>query len=256
MLLDSENVTVKIISVFKVDKDNTAGQYSQQTFNSISYRIYGKGTVISDNETIHVKTGDILFVPKGSDFSLDAEKEHLIIVRFTSDDPLPNQMKKYSVRDINYFNHKFNELHSRWISNIYGRYYECQSIINKILYKADIESICSKMITVKDTLPGALEYIQENFTSSDMTIDILADLCGISNTYFRKIFEKEFGISPLKYINNLRLHYALELLKSGYYSVASVSLMAGFNDPNYFSSFIKKMTGYSPSYFFKNRDSK
>lgn len=142
MLLDSENVTVKIISVFKVDKENTAGQYSQQTFNSISYRIYGKGTVISDNETIHVKTGDILFVPKGSDFSLDAEKEHLIIVRFTSDDPLPNQMKKYSVRDINYFNHKFNELHSRWISNIYGRYYECQSIINKILYKADIESIC------------------------------------------------------------------------------------------------------------------
>ena len=89
-----------------------------------------------------------------------------------------------------------------------------------------------------------------------MTIDILADLCGISNTYFRKIFEKEFGISPLKYINNLRLHHALELLKSGYYSVASVSLMAGFNDPNYFSSFIKKMTGYSPSYFFKNRDSK
>ena len=72
----------------------------------------------------------------------------------------------------------------------------------------------------------------------------------------KKIFEKEFGISPLKYINNLRLHYALELLKSGYYSVASVSLMAGFNDPNYFSSFIKKMTGYSPSYFFKNRDSK
>lgn len=60
MLLDSENVTVKIISVFKVDKENTAGQYSQQTFNSISYRIYGKGTVISDNETIHVKQGYIV----------------------------------------------------------------------------------------------------------------------------------------------------------------------------------------------------
>ena len=163
-------------------------------------------------------------------------------------------MKKYSVHDTNYFNRKFNELHSHWVSKTYGRYYECQSIMNKILYKADAESIYSKMTTVKDTLPETLEYIHENFTSSDLSVDILADLCGISNTYFRKIFEKEFGISPLKYINNLRLHYSLELLKSGYYNVSSVSFMAGFNDPNYFSSFVKKMTGHSPSYFLNKHD--
>ena len=68
----------------------------------------------------------------------------------------------------------------------------------------------------------------------------------MSETYFRKLFEKHYGCSPLTYINQRRLDYAIELLKTKYYTVAEVSEKCGFSTPYYFSSFVKKKTGHPP----------
>ena len=53
-------------------------------------------------------------------------------------------------------------------------------------------------------------------------------------------------MTPQKYINQLRLTAATELLQSGYYSISEVASHCGFNNINYFSAFIKKETGLSP----------
>lgn len=57
---------------------------------------------------------------------------------------------------------------------------------------------------------------------------------------------KKYKVSPLAYINKLKLNYALELLHSGYYTVSEVSDKCGFKNIYYFSTFIKKETGFSP----------
>ena len=69
----------------------------------------------------------------------------------------------------------------------------------------------------------------------------------MSDTYFRKLFFQNFKTTPLKYINKLKLEYAKELLCSNYYTIEEVSEKCGFENINYFSTFIKKQTGVPPS---------
>jgi transcriptional regulator GlxA family with amidase domain len=56
-------------------------------------------------------------------------------------------------------------------------------------------------------------------------------------------------MSPIKYRNMLRLNKALEILKSGEYSVIETAMIVGFDDPAYFSRIFKDQFGNSPSYF-------
>ncbi len=62
----------------------------------------------------------------------------------------------------------------------------------------------------------------------------------MSDTYFRKLFVERFSVTPLKYINRLKLNYAKELLLSDYYTVEEIAEKCGFNNINYFSLFIKR----------------
>ena len=85
-----------------------------------------------------------------------------------------------------------------------------------------------------------VDYIHEHFSDADISVEKLAHMCKMSGTYFRKIFYSAFSTTPLKHINELRKKYALELLKSGYYTVGEAAEKCGFSNTYYFSSFIKK----------------
>ncbi|MBQ4150610.1 MAG: helix-turn-helix transcriptional regulator, partial [Clostridia bacterium] len=63
----------------------------------------------------------------------------------------------------------------------------------------------------------------------------------------RKIFKAEYGISPQKYIINLRIQKATELIETGDYSLKEVALLSGYNDYKYFSAEFKRLLGVSPS---------
>ena len=94
-----------------------------------------------------------------------------------------------------------------------------------------------------------MEHINEHFAEGAVSVDELARMCGMSDTYFRKLFVSEFGVTPQQYISRLRLGAATELLQSGYYTVSEIASRCGFNNINYFSTFIKKETGLSPLHY-------
>ena len=68
----------------------------------------------------------------------------------------------------------------------------------------------------------------------------------MSETYFRRIFSKNFGISPIRFINNLKIDRARELLASGLYTISNVAELSGFHDESYFSREFKKHSGKTP----------
>ena len=100
-------------------------------------------------------------------------------------------------------------------------------------------------------LSPALEYISTNYTDENISISYLSELCDISEPYFRRIFQIEFGYSPAIYIRKKRLEYAYSLLLSGEYSITDTAMLSGFNAPAYFSREFKKEYGYAPKDFFK-----
>ena len=93
-----------------------------------------------------------------------------------------------------------------------------------------------------------------NFNDHALCVSALARRCGMSDTYFRRLFVARFGVTPLKHINDLRLARAMELLQADYHTVEEIAYMCGFNNISYFSTFFKKETGFSPmAYREKNR---
>ena len=89
--------------------------------------------------------------------------------------------------------------------------------------------------------------IIENIDSHTLSVPWLAGQLAISERQiFRKI-EKFTGLTPNKYIRNLKLHFAKELLENYTYStVNEVASAIGMKDPHYFSNLYKKEFGKKP----------
>ncbi len=92
-----------------------------------------------------------------------------------------------------------------------------------------------------------VEYINKNFNNPYLKIVEVAKQCYISETYLRKIFNEIFHISPLKYINRVRLENAGTMLLKETCTIKNVFLKCGFLDACRFSREFKKFYNLSPS---------
>ncbi|MBR5903405.1 MAG: helix-turn-helix transcriptional regulator [Clostridia bacterium] len=96
-------------------------------------------------------------------------------------------------------------------------------------------------------LDPALEHLEKHIFDPDLRAGQLHRLCGVSDTYFRKLFEERFGLTPKKYILQRRLDQAKAILESGEYgTVAAVAEAVGFEDGLYFGKVYRDRYGKSP----------
>lgn len=109
----------------------------------------------------------------------------------------------------------------------------------------------SELIKKEKIIFEGVKYLRENFYKSDLKIKEASDKCFISQAYFRKIFNEVYNISPIKYLNKIRLDKAGELLYNGNCLVKQVCQKCGFNSPCRFSREFKKYYGVTPSAYNK-----
>ncbi len=96
-------------------------------------------------------------------------------------------------------------------------------------------------------LEPAVTYIHEHYTAGPIRISELADMCKLSIRYFTKLFSSYYGITPKKYILNLQIDKAKNLLGHSVMHIADIAGSCGFHDIPGFSKTFKQMTGMTPS---------
>lgn len=94
-----------------------------------------------------------------------------------------------------------------------------------------IESVCSLM--------------HENY-NRQLPIKYYADYCNLSISRFSHIFKEALNLSPLEYINKIKISRAINLLTSTDLNISEIAEKSGFSNQNYFSRFFKAYTGISP----------
>lgn len=99
--------------------------------------------------------------------------------------------------------------------------------------------------TSNNLLLSITDYIENNL-SSTITIEDLSNQAHTSPSNLYHIFKKQFGVSPISYLNNLRLSLSAEYLLSSDLSISEISEKVGFSDPFYFSKAFKKAYSLSP----------
>jgi len=80
-----------------------------------------------------------------------------------------------------------------------------------------------------------------------LSIKTISYSFNISAAYLGKLFKQETGESFSRYLNNLRIEKAKDLLRSTNIKANKIALEVGYSDSNYFYNIFKKYTGMYPS---------
>ncbi len=94
--------------------------------------------------------------------------------------------------------------------------------------------------------------IIQNYPDCNYMLDEYLLSLHFSYDYLRKLFKKELGVTPHKYLQDKRLKTAADMLRSNYSdsgSIAEIAQTCGFREPLYFSRMFKKKYGVAPSYY-------
>ena len=93
-------------------------------------------------------------------------------------------------------------------------------------------------------------YVEKNIERVT-SLDSLCKQFNYSKNYIIRIFNKEFGVSPIAYINEIKLKRASYLLESTSQSITEIAQECGFNDYPYFYKRFYAKTGVSPQVYRK-----
>lgn len=100
-------------------------------------------------------------------------------------------------------------------------------------------------ICTNESMKKAISYIRLNY-QTEITITDVAGHAGISERYLRKIFAQYLSLSPLDYLNQIRVNKSVEMLRNTEMSVKEICFCCGFKSPQYFSRIFKQQIGVSP----------
>ena len=248
MLENIENV--RIISSFRKDS-KLEGSIKLRATHGFIFKIKGFTEYVLEGKSYILSEGEVIFLPKGSsyDYRSNTDGKRLYTsINFDADIENP-KMAVYSLKDFysaDFFTESFSEL---WKFGNSSEKYECISEFYKLLsYISRIEHLTSLDKAKFDRLNPAIEFMKANIYNPELKVDKLNRLCGISDTYFRKLFNLKYKVSPRDYLVNMRLSHAKSIIESAdYENICSIALSVGYTDPLYFSKAFKKRYGISPS---------
>lgn len=101
--------------------------------------------------------------------------------------------------------------------------------------------------TERTAVREARDYLVENF-ASDVGLEELATVAGLSRAHLIRAFRKEFHITPHSFLTDIRIRAARKRLRDGG-QPAEIALECGFADQAHFTRHFKARTGLTPGQY-------
>ncbi len=144
----------------------------------------------------------------------------------------------YKIHNIYKLGKKTSEaIQSAYIAHILGEFFKNSSAVNN-----NQNNVVDKVIN----------YIEENY-GQVMPIEELAQIAGLSEYYFSRLFKKQTGYTLHEYIIKTRIINSKILLKSTKMSLREIAYNCGFSNESSFSNTFKKIVNMTPGAF-RNTD--
>jgi AraC-like DNA-binding protein len=148
---------------------------------------------------------------------------------------LTDAQKIFSIMEKAY---KFNKIEEKGNLRSYFAMILCLFAQAYLLHRIPSQSTMGRISRV-------LCYMNENFRKN-LSLPQLAAMANLSVCEFGRVFKKQYGVTPIKYILDLRLRESLRLLRDSHLSCAEIAYEVGIVDSNYFSKIFRNYFGASP----------
>ena len=212
------------------------------------YFLSGESLVRFGNVYMHDEPGVIRYLPKGvTEGEYTVEKlvhGECIDIYFDTPDPMPPEA--LVLKNMNEVGHLFVKAHRVWKDKKEGYYAKCLSILYEIIFHLQQQSASYLTGEQSGKLRPAVDYMTEHLGDPDFDYQTMCAQTGMSYNYFKALFVKQYGHSPVKHLTALRMERARELLITGQYSVTEIAELCGYENVYYFSNVFKKHFGVSP----------
>ena len=249
---------VEMKSVVKAQNKATGSQTIQYgkylKYYQLIYVIKGEAEIVFNDTVFLNKPGTVVLLPEGVCSSYHAQiisDEDCIAVFFRAEfSERPRLLVKSFCKNAK-LPALFEKMHQIWLRKEPGYYNRCMSLFYAALSEMELSASKYMPCSKEDKISKAVAYIHAHYADSSFPFNQLHCLCGISYTYFKKLFKERFSVTPASYVRSLKIQRACELLSTEKFSVTEVSNACGFSDVSYFSKVFKKETGVTPSEWIK-----
>ncbi|WP_426452505.1 helix-turn-helix domain-containing protein [Paenibacillus sp. S-38] len=123
-----------------------------------------------------------------------------------------------------------------------------QSLIRSFLHPAPEEP---PIEGASRGIDQSIQYMYKHFRDK-VKLDTLSHIAGLTQTSYSRSFKKEKGVSPVEYLNRIRIDYSKQLLRQDC-SIKEVAGLAGFGNEFYFSRMFKRETGVTPTLYVRRK---
>jgi len=220
--------------------------------NELIFHISGNVTVYFDDLIMETHPGTIRFLPRGEVSRYEVDRHmpgDCIDIFFQTDRPVACEAFVTDVLKNERIERLFKKVFVTWVSKEEGYYHECIALLYSIFAELEKSRYVPKDHYLK--IKPAVDMIHSSFLQETPSIEKLSELCGISESYLKRIFREKYGISPKKYIIQLKINYACDLLRLERYTITQIAELCNFSDVYFFSRQFKAYMGISPTQFIK-----
>lgn len=245
-----------ILYVAKVESSKQSYYTQHRQTDGLVYVLSGSVEYKDKTKSFIAKKGNIIYLSENSSYESNIIDDNysFIVINFIFKKEKNEQFES----ELFVFNTPF-ELDNKFIK--LNKLWAVDTIENKLKAKSIVYDIYSKLcaISIKDYLPNESktkileigDSILENCYNSDLNIAKISEKYEISEVHFRRLFKKMYGLSPIKFVQNIRINKAKQLLLDENVSISNIALECGYDDAFYFSRIFKKVTGVTPSEYRK-----
>lgn len=204
------------------------------------------------SKSLKVVKGDVIFLPKNSQYTINVFPDYKYI--YTDFDICSEDSGKLCASVYKPEPGKTQELFRvllfYWTRGGAKKLTKSRETLYSI-YELLFDSKAQKSERSLALIDPAVRIIAEQLRADCVTVESLAEACGISSGHLRRLFMKQFGMSPIKYISHKKIERAKELLKYDLSSITDISEILGFSGVYYFCRSFKKETGLTPGEYRK-----
>ena len=243
---------LKLLSVYE-GTSIPYGSYPGRPYHMFIFKCSGTSVYRFSDDTppLTLPEGSMLFLPSGTAYEAIKSctgDSQFVLLRFEADLPAlsPKVFPLPHPTDMQVF---FRAMVRRWLFGDPSRRHLCYAMFYELLSTITApQNRDYRSFHQKERIATGISYLEQHIFDADLSIAKLAACAGVSETYFRRIFQAVYGQSPKQYIQSKRLAQAQTILESGHYTtIQAVAAQVGYDDPLYFSRAFRHKYGMAPS---------
>ena len=210
----------------------------------------GRGEIVVGDAVCDCRAGTLVIIPPETMHN-QVCKGHLLnsfIGFFCAPDFFDGSFRSLDVSSEPWCEHLFRDV-CRMSEET--RYELCEGVLRALL--TCITRLEEKQMghdSLHPALRKALEKLDSDFRM-EISLEQLALDCGVSYSYLRKLFDRHFRFSPMRYLQNCRMAHARKLLLNSYSSITDIAACCGYPDNNYFTRLFRQIHRCSPNEYRK-----